>query len=395
MEISVLGLGYIGLPTAVILTMNGHRVYGFDTNPQVVESLNNGHIHIKEGGLQAHFSEAVKNGRFSAHTHLKEADIYIISVPTPFMENLQEKQADMKYVFSAAEIVSEKLKKGDLVILESTVPPSSTRLMTDMLASMSKLDRNDFFTAHCPERVLPGNILYELEHNDRIIGAEREESAIKARQLYESFVTGGSIFLTDDVTAEMCKLVENSFRDINIAFANELSIICNEIGIEVNELISLANKHPRVNILRPGVGVGGHCIAVDPWFLVEKFKQHTPLISTARNINDSKPFWVSDRIEEKIDFNKDTTIGILGLAYKPNIDDFRESPSIKLADVLNKKGYKVIACEPYSEEKHLESIPLYSLDEVLVNADFIVMTLDHKEFLDRIDDIKKANCMIL
>ena len=395
MKISIIGLGYIGLPTAVILAKNGHKVYGYDTNPSVVGSLNRGRLHIKEEGLQDYFTEAFSAGAFSAHSELQTADVYIISVPTPFKDNSEKKLADLQYVLQAAESVSHILKEGDLVILESTVPPSTTKNMTDLLQSGSGLPRDSFYTAHCPERVLPGNILFELEHNDRIIGAEREQSAVKAKELYESFVKSGSVYLTDDITAEMCKLVENSFRDINIAFANELSVICSEIGIDVKELISLANKHPRVNILSPGVGVGGHCIAVDPWFLAERFGQSAALITAARNINDFKPYWVSEQIEQRINADKGTVIGVLGLAYKPDIDDFRESPSIKLAHILMQKGYSVISAEPNAAQEYIEQIPVLPLEEVLDKAGFVVMTLRHKEFLERSDDIKKTDCMIL
>ena len=395
MVISIIGLGYIGLPTAVILAKNGHKVYGYDTNLSVVDSLNNGRLHIREKGLQDYFTDAFRAGTFSAHSELQKADVYIISVPTPFKDNSDRKLADLTYVQEAAEAVSGILKKGDLVILESTVPPSATKRMTDVLESGSGLDRNSFYTAHCPERVLPGNILFELEHNDRIIGAEREESALLAKSIYESFVKSGAVYVTDDVTAEMCKLVENSFRDVNIAFANELSVICSEIGIDVKELIALANKHPRVNILSPGVGVGGHCIAVDPWFLAEKFGQSAALITAARNINDFKPYWVSSRVEERIGENKDTVIGVLGLAYKPDIDDFRESPSVKLAHILMQKGYSVIAAEPNTEQENIEQIPVMPLQEVLDKAGFIVMTLAHTEFIEKIDIIKQSDCMIL
>ncbi len=246
MNISVVGLGYIGLPTAIILGLNEHNVRGFDIDESIVTKLNEGHIHIVEKGLQPLFEEVIEDGNFKAYSELQESDIYIISVPTPFRERRADKVADLSYVENAAEMVAEKLKEGDLVILESTVPPGATRRMTDLLAEKSGLSRESFYTAHCPERVLPGNIMYEMEHNDRIIGAEREESALKAKELYETFLKGGMIFVTDDVTAEMCKLVENSYRDVNIAFANELSIICDKLKIDTRNLIELANKHPRV-----------------------------------------------------------------------------------------------------------------------------------------------------
>jgi UDP-N-acetyl-D-mannosaminuronic acid dehydrogenase len=356
MKISILGLGYIGLPTSIILAKSGHDVYGFDVNEKVIEKLSTGKIHIVENNLQKAYEEVLKSKKFKAYSELQIADVYIIAVPTPFKEDHEEKLADLTYVFSATEMVANVLKEGDLVILESTVPPETTKQMTDLLVEKSGIPREKFFTAHCPERVLPGRIMYELEHNDRVIGAEREESAKMAKELYDTFVKEGTNYVTDDITAEMCKLVENTSRDVNIAFANELSIICDKLGIDAFKLIELANKHPRVNILNPGVGVGGHCIAVDPWFLVEKFPEESKVIHEARKRNDSKPYWVADKVESEIEKDKSLTIGVLGLAYKPNVDDLRESPSIELAHVLQDRGYKVIGCEPYSEEKEVEGI---------------------------------------
>jgi UDP-N-acetyl-D-mannosaminuronic acid dehydrogenase len=396
MKISVLGLGYIGLPTSIILAKAGHDVYGFDINKKVIEKLNTGKIHIVENGLQKVYEEVLKSKKFKAYSKLQTADVYIIAVPTPFKEDHEEKLADLSYVFSAAEIVAKKLKEGDLVILESTVPPGTTKQMTDLLVKKSGLSRDKFFTAHCPERVLPGKILYELEHNDRVIGAERKESAQMAKDLYDTFVKEGTNYITDDITAEMCKLVENTSRDVNIAFANELSIICDKLGIDVFNLIELANKHPRVNILNPGVGVGGHCIAVDPWFLVEKFPKESKLIRTARERNDFKPIWVADKVEEEINKDKNVTIGILGLAYKANVDDLRESPSIKLARILQERGYNVVGCEPYSQDKKVDGIENLSLNEILKKADYLVLTLAHDQFKENIDIIMKKklfNCI--
>jgi UDP-N-acetyl-D-mannosaminuronic acid dehydrogenase len=396
MKISVLGLGYIGLPTSIILAKAGHDVYGFDVNKKVIDKLSTGKIHIVENNLQEAYEEVLKNNKFKPYYELQTADVYIIAVPTPFKENHEEKLADLSYVFSATEIVAKKLKEGDLVILESTVPPETTKQMTDLLVKKSGLSRDKFFTAHCPERVLPGKILYELEHNDRVIGAERKESAQMAKDLYDTFVKEGTNYITDDITAEMCKLVENTSRDVNIAFANELSIICDKLGIDVFNLIELANKHPRVNILNPGVGVGGHCIAVDPWFLVEKFPKESKLIRTARERNDFKPIWVADKVEEEINKDKNVTIGILGLAYKANVDDLRESPSIKLARILQERGYNVVGCEPYSQDKKVDGIENLSLNEILKKADYLVLTLAHDQFKENIDKItrkKLFNCI--
>lgn len=389
MNVSVVGLGYIGLPTAIIMGLNGHNVRGFDVDENVVSRLNEGHIHIVEKGLQSLFEKVIEDGNFRAYSELQESDVYIISVPTPFKEGSSDKVADLSYVEKAAETVAEKLKEGDLVILESTVPPGATRRMTDLLVDASGLPRENFYTAHCPERVLPGNIMYEMEHNDRIIGAEREESALKAKELYETFLKGGMIFITDDVTAEMCKLVENSYRDVNIAFANELSIICDKLKIDTRNLIELANKHPRVNILSPGIGVGGHCLAVDPYFITGEFKEESALIDTARQVNSFKPLYISKRIEDMVDGNKDTKIAILGMSYKPDIDDFRESPSVTLAKDLIIKGYNVKGCDPNTDREMLEGIDMISLDEALIKADLLVVAQNDREFIERKDAIKE------
>lgn len=306
-DITVVGLGYIGLPTAIILAKAGYNVYGFDVNKNTINTLNSGKIHIIENNLQEAFKEALELNRFKAYSEIQKADVYIICVPTPFKE---ERKADLSYVESATKEVAKVLKKGDLVILESTVPPGTTAYMTEILEKESGLSANEFYTAHCPERVLPGKILYELEHNDRIIGSASPDSARRAKELYESFVKEGTCYITDDVTAEMCKLVENTYRDINIAYANELSTICDKLGIDVFKLIELANKHPRVNIMTPGVGVGGHCIAVDPWFIVENFKNEAKLIETARKVNTYKPMWVCEKIEQDINYDKTIKIGV-------------------------------------------------------------------------------------
>lgn len=395
--ITVLGLGYIGLPTSIVLAKAGHKVNGYDPNEEVVKTLNAGKIHIVENNVQEEFKKVVDSGNFKAFSKIQPADVYIICVPTPFKEdNKEEKLADLSYVESAAHNVAEVVKEGDLVILESTVPPMTTKMVADIIEKDTGMSRDKFHTAHCPERVLPGKILYELEHNDRIIGSEREESALMAKNLYESFVKEGTCYVTDDITAEMCKLVENTFRDINIAYANELSIICHELGIDVFKLIELANKHPRVNILTPGVGVGGHCIAVDPWFLVEKFGDNAKLINTARHVNDYKPLWVSKQVEEEIKHDKNRKIGVLGLAYKPNIDDLRESPSIILAEDLIKKGYTVYGCEPNTKKEKINDIEVKSLEYVLENCDYLIITLANKEFIDekeRIFDKQHYNCI--
>ena len=379
-EISVVGLGYIGLPTAVVLAQAGHHVKGYDVKKEVRERLAGGHIHIVENQLQEAFSEVHQSGALTITDTLETSDVYILCVPTPFLDG-EEKRADLSYVQSAGKLVAGVLKEGDLVILESTVPPYTTQMLTKLLAEESGLRADQFYTAHCPERVLPGRILYELEHNDRIIGSQDPVAAAMTKDLYESFVKEGTCLVCDDVTAEMCKLVENTYRDINIAFANQLSEICDTAGIGVHQLISLANRHPRVNILTPGLGVGGHCLAVDPWFLVERFKEEASLIREARVINDNKPFWVMNKIEEALEGDTSKTIAILGMAYKPDIDDMRESPSLHLAHALKEKGYTVIGCEPNTDAKELEGIALSSLQSCVETADYLVIALAHRPFL--------------
>lgn len=381
-EITVVGLGYIGLPTAVVMAGAGHHVKGFDAKKEVCESLNEGRIHIVENHLQEAFTEVLENGCLEIVSEIPVSDIYVICVPTPFLEEEQEKVADLSYVESAAREVAKVLKEGDLVILESTVPPHTTAWMGEILSKVSGLPRAEFYTAHCPERVLPGRILYELKHNDRIIGAEDPKAAQMTRELYETFVEEGNCYVCDDVTAELCKLAENTFRDINIAYANQLSMLCEKAGIDVFRLIQLANKHPRVSILTPGLGVGGHCLAVDPWFIVEKYQEDASLIRTAREINERKPFWVKDQIRKELGGDLTKKIGILGMAYKPNIDDMRESPSLALAGALVSEGYQVFGCEPNSRSSEISGIPLLSLEALLNQCDYLVIALAHDEFQD-------------
>ena len=397
-EITVVGLGYIGLPTAVVMAGAGHHVKGFDAKKEVCESLNEGRIHIVENHLQEAFTEVLENGCLEIVSEIPASDIYVICVPTPFLEEEQEKVADLSYVESAAREVAKVLKEGDLVILESTVPPHTTAWMGEILSKVSGLPRAEFYTAHCPERVLPGRILYELKHNDRIVGAEDPKAAQMTRELYETFVEEGNCYVCDDVTAELCKLAENTFRDINIAYANQLSMLCEKAGIDVFRLIQLANKHPRVSILTPGLGVGGHCLAVDPWFIVEKYQEDASLIRTAREINERKPFWVKDQIRKELGGDLTKKIGILGMAYKPNIDDMRESPSLALAGALVSEGYQVFGCEPNSRSSEISGIPLLSLEALLNQCDYLVIALAHDEFQDeavreRIRDKPHYDCI--
>ena len=380
LKITILGMGYIGLPTAIAFARAGFVVNGFDVNLEVINSLKKGHIHIVEPDLQEAFLEVFNEKKLIPINELKKSDVFIIAVPTPFKKDHQEKIADLSYVESAAKMVSKVLEKGNLVILESTVPPMTTKMMTDILEKETGISRENFMTAHCPERVLPGRILFELENNDRIIGVEKKEAGEYTKEIYKTMVKKGTCYVTDDITAEMCKLVENTFRDINIAFANELSVICDKLNIDVFKLIELANKHPRVNILTPGSGVGGHCLAVDPWFIVEKFPKEANVIREARLINDYKPRFIANKVDNILKGNKNLKIGILGLAYKPDIDDLRESPAIEIAEILRDKGYNVIACEPNVHKKEVNKFELYTFSEIIDKSDYLVLTQGHKEF---------------
>lgn len=388
LTITILGMGYIGLPTGIAFARAGFTVYGFDVNKDVISTLKGGKIHIVEPDLQEAYEEALQSKRLIPTEKLEKSDVYIIAVPTPFKQNEEQKIADLKYVESASKMVGEILEENNLVILESTVPPMTTKLMTDILEETSGIGREKFMSVHCPERVLPGKILYELEHNDRIIGAERYEAAEVAKTIYDAMVKEGTCFITDDITAEMCKLVENTFRDVNIAFANELSVICDKLNINVFELIKLANKHPRVNILTPGAGVGGHCLAVDPWFIVEKFPNEANVIREARLVNDYKPRFIVERVEKILEKNKEIVIGILGLAYKPDIDDLRESPAMEIAEILRDKGYKVIACEPNVKTLEVNKIQLYTLEDIIEEADYLVLAQGHTEFKNKITKLR-------
>lgn len=391
LKITILGMGYIGLPTAIAFARAGFVVNGFDVNLEVINSLKKGHIHIVEPDLQEAFLEVFNEKKLIPINELKKSDVFIIAVPTPFKKDHQEKIADLSYVESATKMVSKVLEKGNLVILESTVPPMTTKMMTDILEKETGISRENFMTAHCPERVLPGRILFELENNDRIIGVEKKEAGEYTKEIYKTMVKKGTCYVTDDITAEMCKLVENTFRDINIAFANELSVICDKLNIDVFKLIELANKHPRVNILTPGSGVGGHCLAVDPWFIVEKFPKEANVIREARLINDYKPRFIANKVDNILKGNKNLKIGILGLAYKPDIDDLRESPAIEIAEILRDKGYNVIACEPNVHKKEVNKFELYTFSEIIDKSDYLVLTQGHKEFKENINKLKEKN----
>lgn len=392
-KVTVFGLGYIGLPTAVLLAEHGVDVLGVDVLEDIVNTVNSGKMHIIEPGLKTFLNHAVITGKLRASLTPEEADAFIIAVPTPFREL---HKPDTSFIKSACDTLAPLLKKGDLVILESTSPVGTSARMArwlsenrpDLTFPDSVGDQADVQIAHCPERVLPGNVVKEIVENDRIIGGLSQKASDMAAELYKIFVRG-ELALTNATTAEMCKLTENSFRDVNIAFANELSVICDKLGIDVRELIRLANRHPRVSILNPGCGVGGHCIAVDPWFIVDGAQEEARLIATAREVNDSKPLWIVDKVKKMVhdlppDRKSDFTIACLGLSFKPDIDDLRESPALKitktLADIF---PAHVMAVEPniHSAPKSLKSAvcPLVPIEDAM-NADIIVLLVGHRQF---------------
>ncbi|MDO4732062.1 MAG: nucleotide sugar dehydrogenase [Bacillota bacterium] len=344
MKICVIGLGYIGLPTSAMFAAHGHTVLGVDKNPAVIEALNQGSIIIEEANLDNFVKEVVSSGKLRGAMEPEEADVFIIAVPTPITE---EKKADMRYVQAATEMILPYIRKGNLVILESTSPVGTVeQLMLPILEKSGLKMGEELFVGHSPERVIPGQILYELVHNSRIAGGINAISAQKIAELYRSFVEG-EIYQCDARTAELCKLTENTFRDINIAFANELAQICENLDIDVWQVIQLCNKHPRVNIHQPGPGVGGHCIAVDPWFIIEKQPDTAKLIHQARLINDYMPEYVAAHIYELLEDVEQPQVTILGLTYKPDVDDIRESPVLKLAALLEKNGVAVKRHDPF------------------------------------------------
>ncbi|WHU84141.1 UDP-N-acetyl-D-mannosamine dehydrogenase [Pantoea agglomerans pv. betae] len=393
--ISVIGLGYIGLPTAAVFASKGKKVVGVDINARAVETINRGAIHIVEPDLDQVVHAAVTRGDLRATTQPEAADAFLIAVPTPFKD---EHQPDLRFVKAAAESIAPVLKKGDLVILESTSPVGSTEQMADWLAAArpdlrfpQHGDTPDIFVAYCPERVLPGQVMVELINNDRVIGGMTPACSARASELYRLFLKGECVE-TNARTAEMCKLTENSFRDVNIAFANELSLICADQGINVWELIALANRHPRVNILQPGPGVGGHCIAVDPWFIVAQNPELARLIRTAREVNDAKPQWVLDQVKTALadcltqtgKRASDVTIACFGLAFKPNIDDLRESPAVGVAQKIAEwHSGTTWVVEPHIEQLAdalADKAVLVSAGQALEQADILVMLVDHRAF---------------
>lgn len=404
--ISVIGLGYIGLPTAVVLASRGVTVIGVDINNEVVSKINRGEVHIVEPDLDAVTARVVQNGLLRATTSVSEADAFVIAVPTP----LRDGKAEMAYVNSAAAAIAPVVKAGDLVVLESTSPPGTTEAMVAQLAAFrpdlkfpSRQELGcDVHVAYCPERVLPGRVLVELVENDRVIGGITPECAARAEELYRIFCTG-SLLRTDVRTAEMCKLTENAFRDVGIAFANELSVICEKLGINVWELIRLANHHPRVNILQPGPGVGGHCIAVDPWFIVAATPEQARLIRTAREVNDGKPAYVLGNVQSAIAgvtaAGVRPTVGVLGLAFKPDVDDFRESPALQIAEAIASwNNCELMVSEPHADQlpgklagqKHVRMVE--DVHELIRQSNIVVMLVNHRQYseISRADLESKA-----
>ena len=376
----MMGLGYIGLPTAALIASRGIQVQGIDVNQSVVDTINSGKIHIVEPALDGLVKHVVEKGLLKANITPDNADVFLIAVPTPFKG---DHEPDLKYVESATRMIIPNLKEGNLFILESTSPVGTTDKMAKIIFEERPELKGKINIAYCPERVLPGNVIYELEHNDRVIGGLDEQSTIEAQNFYRHFVKG-ELHATDAKTAEMCKLVENSSRDVSIAFANELSMICDKAEINVWELIHLANKHPRVNILQPGTGVGGHCIAVDPWFIVSEFKKEALIIRNAREINNYKTEWVIEKIRStalqfELDNNRKPNIALMGLAFKPDIDDLRESPALLVADTLLSNGkYNLLLVEPNLEENLKYDLTDYR--EMNGRADIVAYLVAHKEF---------------
>jgi len=391
-SICMIGLGYIGLPTGAVFAKHGIKVKGVDINQHAVDTINQGKIHIEEPGLEELVKEVVDAGMMKAYTTPQEADAFIMAVPTPFKGENHEPNLD--YIEAATRSLAKVLKKGDLVILESTSPVGTTEKMSAWLAEErpdlsfphEAGEKSDIRVAHCPERILPGQMIRELVENNRVVGGITQKCTKAAAELYKTFVKGECVETSARI-AEMSKLTENAFRDVNIAFANELSLLADKMGIDVFELIEMANKHPRVNILQPGCGVGGHCIAVDPWFIVHDFPNDAHLIKTAREINDGKPLYVISKVKEAVKDIENPKIACLGLAFKPDIDDLRESPALEITKMLSDNAeFNILAVEPNIQElpnvlANRKNVELVSLDNVLENADVIVVLVKHKEFL--------------
>ena len=380
-EVVTIGLGYIGLPTSALIAQHKTKVLGVDINQKIVDIINKGEIHIVEPDLDKVVAKAVKDGFFKASTNADKANVYLIVVPTPFKGN---HEPDISFVEAATKGIIPLLKENDLFIIESTSPIGTTEKMEQLIYKLRPELKDKIFIAYCPERVLPGNIMYELVYNDRVIGGVNNKSTNEAIKFYSKYVKG-KLHPTNARTAEMCKLVENSSRDVQIAFANELSLICDKAGINVWELINLANKHPRVNILQPGAGVGGHCIAVDPYFIVSDYPMETKLIGTARDVNNYKSFWCAEKIKNSIlEFqlknNRKPSLALLGIAFKPNIDDLRESPAKYIVQKVlqDSQDENFYICEPNIKKHSIFKLTNYK--EALAKADILVFLVAHDEF---------------
>lgn len=381
MKACFMGLGYIGLPTAIIAAKHGVDIVGVDINPSVVEQTNAGHLHIIEPGMEEILQDVVKSGKLHASTTPEVSDAYFMVVPTPFKGN---HEPDVSYVEAATRAVLPLLKDGDLYVIESTSPVGTTEKMAEIIFSERPELKGKIHIAYCPERVLPGNVIYELVHNDRVIGGLDEVSTKKAQEFYSQFVQG-TLHPTNARTAEMCKLTENSSRDVQIAFANELSLICDKAGINVWDLINLANKHPRVNILQPGCGVGGHCIAVDPYFITADFPAESKLIAAAREINNYKAFWCAEKVknamlEFELKNHRKPVVAMMGLAFKPDIDDLRESPAKQIVSRVMQScnNANIVVVEPNVASHNVFKLTDYK--EAYDKADIVVFLTAHKPF---------------
>ena len=375
--ITVLGLGYIGLPTAAMFATHGHTVYGYDVNKRVIDTLRGGKIHIEEPGLHAFVQSALTAGRFVPTDVVQTSDVYIVCVPSPFHHDT--KRSDLSYVETATKTLVPLVKRGDLIILESTVPARTTEdVMVPILETSGLSCRNDLHVAHCPETVLPGNMIHEMAHNHRIIGGFTPEATRAARELYASFVRAEMIE-TDATTAEFVKLIENTYRDVNIALANELAVISRKLGIDARDAFKIANKHPRVRLHAPGPGVGGHCIPVDPWFIIEQAPQEARLMRTARAVNDDMPRYVLSLVEEAVGAQSAPRIAVLGLAYKGNVDDLRESPSFEVIRLLKERwpGAELVLNDPHVKDP---AHPLVPLEHAIDGVDCILVLTDHREY---------------
>lgn len=380
-KICVIGLGYIGLPTAAVLAAKGYDVNGVDTNLNIVENINKGKVHIKEKGLDVLVKKSIKSRKFKSTSIPMENDVFIIAVPTPMKKSSNFSTPNIDYILDAIKSLVPVIRDENMIIIESTIPVGTTNLIADVLKKKG-VDIERIYIAHCPERVLPGNILYELINNDRIIGGINIESSSKVEKFYKTFVKG-KIYKANCRVAELCKLTENSFRDVNIAFANELSLICAKEGIDTSELINLTNKHPRVNILQPGPGVGGHCIAIDPWFIISKHPNSSHLMKMARKVNINKTEWVikqilSQKLNFKNKFNKEPVICCFGITFKPNVGDTRESPSVEIINSLILNNCTVLVVDPNVE--YFKGFSFCDLSEAIEKADILVFLVKHNQF---------------